>query len=127
MLKIIKRLLKFGIRKNKRFQARDGVYVVMENSFSRNQINNISMGGLAINYEDNGYALGKGSNELKLVGGRKQRVEKIPFRRVADYQMGEVLYPYRKIKRLSVQFEGLTRAQRVQLKHFIQNETVGRA
>jgi len=127
MIDIIKRLLRFGIRKNKRFQAREGVYVVMENSFARNQISNISMGGLAINYEDNGYSLGKGSYELKLVGSRKQRVENIPFKRVADYQMGEVLYPYRKIKRLSVQFEGLSRAQRSQLKHFIQNQTTGSA
>ncbi len=127
MMKFFKRLLSFGIRKNRRFNVREGVYVIMENSFAQNQISNISMGGLAVNYEDNGYTLGKGSYELKLVGNHRQKVDKIPFKRVTEHQMGEVLYPYRNIKRLGLQFEGLTRVQRTQLRHFIADQTIGSA
>lgn len=123
----IKRLLTLRIRKRRRFTAREGVYVVMENSFIKNQVDNISMGGLAFNYEDVGYKLGKGSYELKVIADKGVVVDRVPFRRVSDFPVGEVLYPYRKIKRLSVQFDGLTNAQKTQLKYFLQNNTIGRS
>ena len=100
---------------------------MMENSFLKNQIANISMGGLAFNYEDMGYQLGKGSYELKVVADRNLIVDRIPFKRISDYSVGEVLYPYRKIKRQSVQFDSLTSVQKAQLKFFIRNNTIGRA
>lgn len=127
ILNFIKRLLTFRIRKRRRFTAREGVYVVMENSFLKNQVDNISMGGLAFNYEDVGYKLGKGSYELKVIADKGVVVDRVPFRRVSDFPVGEVLYPYRKIKRFSVQFDGLTSAQKAQLKYFLQNNTVGRS
>lgn len=123
----IKRLLTLRIRKRRRFAAREGVYVVMENSFLKNQVDNISMGGLAFNYEDNGYKLGKGSYELKVIADRGVVLDRVPFKRVCDFPVGEVLYPYRKIKRFSVQFDGLTSAQKTQLKYFLQNNTIGRS
>lgn len=100
---------------------------MMENSFLKNQVANISMGGLAFNYEDMGYKLGKGSYELKVVADKSLVVDKIPFKKVSDFSVGEVLYPYRKIKRQSVQFNGLTNVQKAQLKFFIRNNTIGRA
>ena len=123
----LKRLLTLKVRKRRRFATRDGVYVVMENSFSKNQIDNISMGGLAFNYEDQGYKLGKGSYELKVIADKNIVLDRVPFKRISDFPVGEILYPYRKIKRFSVQFEGLTSAQKTQLKHFLQNNTIGRS
>ena len=125
-LRFIKRLLMFRFRKRARFSARDGVFVIMENSVKKNQLHNISMGGLAVDYEDTGYLLGKGSYELKVLSDQNRTLDRIPFKIVSDYQVGEVLYPYRKVKRLTVQFNGLTNAQKAQLKHFIKHNTIGR-
>jgi hypothetical protein len=85
------------------------------------------MGGLAFDYEDNGYLLGNKSYELKVMSDQNLKLERIPFKKVSDFPVGEVLYPYRKIKRQSVQFGGLTSSQKAQLKHFIKNNTIGRA
>ncbi len=127
LLRFIKRLLTFRFRKRPRFSPREGVFVIMENSIKKNQVTNISMGGLAFDYEDTGYLLGKGSYELNVLADKNLKLDRIPFKRVSDYQVGEVLYPYRKIKRQSVQFAGMTNAQKAQLKFFIKNNTIGRA
>ncbi len=99
----------------------------MENSAKKTQVSNISMGGLAFDYEDTGYLLGKGAYELKVLSHKNITLERVPFKRVSDFALGEVLYPYRKIKRQSVQFEGLTNIQKVQLRYLIKNNTIGRA
>lgn len=127
ILRFLKRFFTFKFRKRPRFNARDGVFVIMENSSRVNQIQNISMGGLAFDYEDTGYLLGKGSYELKVMSDRNLKLDRIHFKKVSDFPVGEVLYPYRKIKRQSVQFESLTRSQKAQLRHFIKNNTIGRA
>ena len=126
-LRFLKRLLTFRFRKRPRFSAREGVFVIMENSVKKNQIHNISMGGLAFDYEDTGYLLGKGSYELKVLTDRHTALDRIPFKKVSDFAVGEVLYPYRKIKRQTVQFAGLTNTQKAQLRYFIKNNTIGRA
>jgi len=126
-LNFIKRLLTFRFRRRPRFNARNGVYVVMDNSSKRNPVSNISMGGLAFDYEDGGYILGKGANELKVLSENNITLDRIPFKRVSDFAVGEVIYPYRRIKRQSVQFEALTSAQKAQLKYFIKSNTIGRA
>ena len=125
--RFLKRLLTFRFRKRPRFNARDGVFVVMENSVKMNQVQNISMGGLAFDYEDNGYLVGKGSYQLKVLTDKKIKLEQIPFKTVSDFPVGEVLYPYRKIKRQTVQFAGLNSSQKAQLRYFIKNNTIGRA
>ena len=127
VLRFLKRLLTLKFRKRKRFHAKDGVFVMMENSARMNQIQNISMGGLAFDYEDNGYLLGKRSYELKVLSDQNLKLDHIPFKKISDFPVGEVLYPYRKIKRQSVQFEGLTSSQKAQLRYFIKNNTIGRA
>jgi len=85
------------------------------------------MGGLAFDYEDTGYLLGKGSYELKVLSDKNVTLERIPFKKVSDFAVGEVLYPYRKVKRQTVQFAGLTNAKKAQLRFFIKNNTIGRA
>jgi hypothetical protein len=99
----------------------------MENSLLKNQVDNISMGGLAFNYEDHGYKLGKGSHALKVIANKNVVLDRVPFKRVSDFPVGEVLYPYRKVKRFSVQFESLTNAQKAQLRYFLQNNSMGRS
>ena len=127
LLSYFKRLLTLRFRKRPRFNARDGVFVIMENSARMNQVHNISMGGLAFDYEDTGFLIGKKSNELKVMTDNDLKLDRIPFKKVSDFAVGEVLYPYRKIKRQTVQFAGLTNSQKSQLKYFIKNNTIGRA
>ena len=127
LLSYFKRLLTFRFRKRPRFNARDGVFVIMENSARMNQVHNISMGGLAFDYEDTGFLIGKKSNELKVMTDNDLKLDRIPFKKVSDFAVGEVLYPYRKVKRQTVQFAGLTNSQKSQLKYFIKNNTIGRA
>ena len=126
-LRFLKRLLMFRFRKRPRFHARDGVFVIMENSARKNQVQNISMGGLAFDYEDSGYLLRNRSYELKVLSDKNLTLDRIPFKKVSDFAVGEVLYPYRKIKRQTVKFQGLTNVQKAQLKHLIKNNTIGRA
>ena len=99
----------------------------MKNSVRINQVQNISMGGLAFDYEDTGVLIGKGSYELKVMTDNDLKLDRIPFKKVSDFAVGEVLYPYRKIKRQTVQFAGLTNSQKSQLKYLIKNNTIGRA
>ena len=127
VLSFFKRLLTLRFRKRPRFNARDGVFVIMENSVKMNQVQNISMGGLAFDYEDTGYLVGKGSYELKVLADKNIKLDRIPFKKVSDFPVGEVLYPYRKIKRQTVQFAGLSNSQKTQLRYFIKNNTIGRA
>lgn len=127
LFRFFKRLLTLRFRKRPRFNARDGVFVVMENSVRMNQVHNISMGGLAFDYEDTGFLIGKKSNELKVLTDKDLKLDRIPFKKVSDFAVGEVLYPYRKINRQTVQFAGLTNSQKSQLKYFIKNNTIGRA
>jgi len=127
VLSFLKRLLTLRFRKRPRFNARDGVFVIMENSVKMNQVQNISMGGLAFDYEDTGYLVGKGSYELKVLADKNIKLDRIPFKKVSDFPVGEVLYPYRKIKRQTVQFAGLSNSQKTQLRYFIKNNTIGRA
>jgi hypothetical protein len=127
VLRFLKRLLTFKFRKRPRFSARNGVFVIMENSTRKNQVNNISMGGLAFDYEDTGYLVGNKSYELKVLSDKNLKLDRIPFKKVSEFAIGEVLYPYRKIKRQTVQFEGLTSSQKAQLRYFIKNNTIGRA
>jgi len=126
-LRFLKRLFTLRFRKRPRFHARDGVFVLMENSVKMNQVQNISMGGLAFDYEDTGYLVGKGSYELKVLADKNIKLDRIPFKKVSDFPVGEVLYPYRKIKRQTVQFAGLSNSQKTQLRYFIKNNTIGRA
>ena len=124
---ILKRMLGLKIRKSVRHKAKNGTFVVMENSVARNPIANISMTGLSFNYEDAGYAVGKNAGSMRIVAGSKLIVSNIPFKKIADESVGEVLYPYRKIKRVSVQFGKLTGMQKVKLRQFIRQYTSGKA
>ncbi len=121
---LIKRLLTYGFRRSKRYRARNGLYVVLEYSFDKNQIDNISMGGLSFYYEDKGARPGTGSYELKIVGQDHQTLCDLPFINISDSEAGELIFQNRKVKRHSVQFGRLTSRHKNQLKFVLQEHTV---
>jgi hypothetical protein len=122
-MSLLLRLITLRVRKNRRYKARDGVYVVYDQSMSKNQVDNISMGGLSFYYVDNGIKIDKGSYELSLINRNRICLGKIPFKTVSDTETGEILFRNKKVKRQGVRFDNLSGSQRNQLKAIIANFT----
>ena len=113
-----------GLRKNKRYKAKDDVWVRLERSFQKNQIDDISLKGLSFYYVDNGHGIGKGSRYLKLQIGERSMVEPIRFEVASDTNIGETMLPKNKIRRLSLHFQRLSFRQKRQLKHLIKHHSI---
>jgi len=124
MKRFFKRVLSIGLRKSRRYKAKADVYVKLENSFQKNQIDDISLSGLSFYYNENGHAIGKRSRYLKLKAGDCHTVEPIQFEVASDTNVGESILPNNKIRRLSLQFKGLTFRQRRQLKNLIKHHSL---
>lgn len=122
-MSMLLRLITLRVRKNRRYKARDGVYVVYDQSMSKNQVDNISMGGLSFYYVDNGIKIDKGSYELSLINRNRICLGKIPFKTVSDTETGEILFRNKKVKRQGVRFDNLSGSQKNQLKAIIANFT----
>lgn len=119
----IKRLLTLRVRRKKRYKAKDGMCVSYDQSMSKNQIENLSMGGLSFFYVDNGRQIDKGSYELSLVNRDRIFLGRVPFTKVSDTEVGEILFRNKRIKRQSVRFENLTAGQQRQLTAIIDQFT----
>ncbi len=124
MKNIFKRILSMGLRKSKRYKAKDNVFVKLENSFQKNQIDDISMRGLSFYYVENGYAVGKGSRYLKLQAGESHTINLIRFTVASDTNVGESTLPNNRIRRLSLHFERLTFRQKRQIKNLIKLHSI---
>ena len=124
MKRFFKRVLSIGLRKSRRYKVKTDVYVKLENSFQKNQIDDISLSGLSFYYNENGHAIGKRSRYLKLQAGDCHTVEPIQFEVASDTNVGESILPKHKIRRLSLQFKGLTFRQRRQLKNLIKHHSL---
>jgi hypothetical protein len=123
-MSMLKRLLTLKVRKQKRHMARDGVYVVYNMLGSKNQVENISMGGLSFHYVYKGMRIDKGSQELSLVNGNRTYLAKVAFTAVSDTEIGEILFRNKRVKRQGVRFGNLSNAQKIRLKKFIARCTV---
>ena len=110
-----------GLRKSKRYKVKDDVYVKLEKSLRKNQIDDISLSGLSFYYVQNGHGIGKSSRHLKLQAGTGQIVGPIRFKVASDKSVGESRLPNNKIRRLSLHFEGLSFRQKRQLRHLIKH------
>jgi hypothetical protein len=123
VMSILKRLITLRVRRQKRYKAREGVFVVYDQSMSKNQVDNISMGGLSFYYVDNGLKIDKGSYELSLINHNRICLGKVPFKTVSDTETGEILFRNKRVKRQSVRFDNLSQPQKSQLKAIIANFT----
>jgi hypothetical protein len=123
VMSLLKRLITLRVRKQKRYKARDGIFVVYDQSMSKNQVDNISMGGLSFYYVDNGMKIDKGSYELSLINRNRICLGKVPFKTVSDTETGEILFRNKRVKRQSVRFDNLSQPQKTQLKSIIANFT----
>jgi hypothetical protein len=93
--------------------------VTFENSLSRNQIGDISMGGLSYYYEDHGFKLGTRSHALRVSATDHTPLEKVPFTIVSDHEAGSLVFKNKRIKRQGIRFGRMTMNQKSTLKKLI--------
>jgi hypothetical protein len=112
-----------------RFKAAEGVFAALVNHNSKlGQIRDISKMGLAFRYIDNGDEPGEASELKIIVGMGGVYLEKLPFRKVNDFEIqNEYSFSSLKMRQMGLQFGGLTRKQCTRLEHFIQKHTTGEA
>ena len=120
----LKRMLTLKFRKQRRYKAKDGVYVAYEMSLSKNQIDNISMGGLGFYYVDDGTRIDKGSYQLAVFAKKHLYWGEIPFKTVSDVETGELIFKDKTIKRQSVRFEHLSSSQKNHLRELLKSHVV---
>jgi hypothetical protein len=124
MVSLLKRLFILGFRKQKRHHAKDGVFVIYDQSMSKNQVDDISLGGLSFHYVDKGWKIDRGSYELSLINHGRIFIGNVPFRTVSDSETGEFIFNATKVKRQGVRFERLSHRQIKRLKAIIANLSV---
>ena len=124
MKQFIKRILLLGLRKKKRYKVKSDVYVRLQNAVQKNQIDEISLGGLSFYYDDNGYPVGRSSRKLSLLAGCCDLVDRIPFKIVSDTNAGESMHLKCRIKRMSLKFNGLSFQQKRLLKKIIRHHSI---
>ncbi len=116
-------------RQQPRFKAAEGVFAALVNHNSKlGQIKDISKMGLSFRYIDS-EDRPTGATDLKIIiGNRGVYLDKLPFRKVADFEISsEYSFSSLKMRQIGLQFGALTSQQRNRLEHFIQNHTTGEA
>jgi len=116
-------------RQHPRFKAADGVFAALINHGSKlGQIKDISKIGLSFRYIDSGDEPGETSELKIIIGMGGVYLDKLPFRKVNDFQIhNEYSFSSLKIRQIGLQFGKLNTQQSIQLEHFIQNHTIGEA
>jgi len=120
----MKRILLLGLRKKKRYKVKSDVYVKLQNSVHKNQIDEISLGGLSFYYNENGHPVGRSSRHLSLLAGCCDLVNMLPFKIISDTNAGESMHLKCRIKRMSLKFDGLSLQQKRQLKKIIRQHII---
>ena len=113
---IIKRLLRLKIRRRRRRRAGKGLYVVVNRTAGRYQIDDIGMGGLSFHYVDSGLQPSSGSYDLRIVSDNQHLAVEVEGKIVAENETGELVFQRKRIKRRSIRFERVNRQQRIDLK-----------
>lgn len=119
MLPIFKRLFELKIRKQLRYKIMEGVFVTYERSRLKNQVDNLSLGGLSFYYVDDGTRIDKGSRRLSVFTQNDIHITNVKFKAVSDIETGELIFNKKKVKRQGVCFEKLSQPQKNQIKKII--------
>lgn len=122
-MSFFRRMLTFNIRKKRRLKAMDGIFVVLGNSLTKNQVGDISMHGLSFYYIDQGIKRRKEPCELKILINKDLWMGEVPCKTVSDVETAEIMFQTKKIKRQSVRFGRLSFRQKAKLKYIIKNFT----
>lgn len=121
----IKRFLSLRVRKKIRHRAKNGLFVILESTPGKHQIDDISCGGLSYYYIDTGYRSKSGAYKLRVVSGNKPESVRLVGQTVCDLETGELVAQNQKIKRRSIQFKRMNSQQKKVLKGLIKEHTIG--
>ena len=114
-------------RKHKRFEAKEGSFVVVWPDFSKQgQIIDISKGGLAFRYiADEEESKGEAAELDILLQDISFYLERVPFKTAYDIEIqNQETFAPLKMRRMGVEFGELTPNQMALLDYFINNYTV---
>ena len=121
MKDFLERLFALKLRKYKRYEAQEGLTVSIDpESFPRDQIVNIGLGGFTFNWVDRGYPL-PGRFKVNVFLDGKLYLEKVRVKLVSNFEVGDISYSSKNIRRISVQFLILTPVQEFDLKALIKS------
>lgn len=116
-------------RQQKRFIAEEGAFAALVDQESRlGQIKDISIQGLSFRYIDSHEKL-ESAHELKIIlGNQGLYLDRVPFIKISDFEIeSEFSFSTIKMRQIGLQFGELTAEQKMQLKRFIQQHTIGDA
>ncbi len=121
MKNMITRLLTLRLRKRRRFRVKDGIYVVQGRYLSsgKNQINDISMGGLSFYYIESANRISRDQQSVTLLTDTPNSAMQMPCKVVCDDSTGELIFSNQSVKRRCVKFGRLNAEQKKQLKELI--------
>jgi len=116
-------------RQMKRFKVAEGAFAALVNRGAKlGQIKDISKSGLSFRYIDSEEQPADASELKILLGNGGLCVDKIPFKKVTDFEIkSEFSFSSIKMRQIGLQFGDLTPVQRVHLNNFIENHTIGEA
>jgi c-di-GMP-binding flagellar brake protein YcgR len=116
---LLKRFIGLKIRKRRRYRPVHVLYAIVENSGVKNQVDDISLGGLSFYFIDNGFRPKKNSYTIKLYGRNSPEYVEVACKTISESETGELVFQNKKIKRRSVKFERLNSQQKEKLKRLI--------
>ena len=121
-----KRVFSLRLRRRIRRRAKDGLFVVFENTPGKHQIDDISSGGLSYHYIDGGMRPKNGAYALRVISGNRDQTVRLTGKIISDRETGELVAHNQKIKRRSVRFEPMNNHQKKVLKDIIKEYTTAR-
>ncbi len=120
MSNFIRRLLFLEIRLRRRWRSIDGIFASLPGAGSH-RVDEIGFGGLSFHYSDEGLHHKEGAYGLSIHTQTPRFSIRLKGRTVSDQEVGELVFPNKKIKRRSVCFEPLNRDQKRELKALIRH------
>jgi hypothetical protein len=114
-------------RKYKRFPVREGAYALLKNDSSKlGQIKNISRGGLAFSYINDGEQMNESFKIDIFISKVGYCLKDIPSKKISDLHIDNKLpFSTFSIRQARIQFNELNHSQLSQLDNFIRDYTTG--
>lgn len=123
MNSFFERLLTLKFRRKRRYKAKSGLFAIPENQLAKNQVGDISLGGLSFYHLDSGRRTKKNDYMLTLMIEGISNLIQVPCRTVSESETGELVYQNQRILRRSVRFVKLNLKQKRQIRRLIKEYT----
>ena len=118
------RFLTLRVRKNRRHQACNDLFVILDNMPVRYQIYDISTRGLSYHYISKGHPPRSGKFPLKIAAKDKSISLNLEGRTIVDSETGANVSENQTIMRRSIRFEKMNNLQKKAIKKIIKDYTI---